>query len=94
MGPHLAVAGAAAVAAAEAIKASGAIVRVEPIQFERLVSRIEDPLVVRAHGTFLGERWEYLTGYKGLVFYTKAKAPLQLPGRAEIVAAKSISIPS
>ncbi|MDH3198312.1 MAG: hypothetical protein OEO21_08730 [Candidatus Krumholzibacteria bacterium] len=92
MGPHLAIAGAAA-AAAEALKASGAIVRVEPERFEHLVSRIEEPLIVRAHSRFLGERWEYLTGYKGLVFYTKAKAPLNLPGRAEIMDAKSISIP-
>ena len=45
----------------------------EPDAFVQLVARIDEPLVVRAHSRFLGERFEYLVGYRGLVFYTKAK---------------------
>ncbi len=63
----------AAAAVAQAIKASGAIVSMEPDAFVQLVARIDEPLVVRAHSRFLGERFEYLVGYRGLVFYTKAK---------------------
>lgn len=77
----------------EAVKASGAIVRLEPPAFERLVGDIPEPLVVRRHATFMGERWEYLVGHKGLVFYAKSKTPVLLPGRAEIIDAKTIWIP-
>jgi len=84
---------AAAAAAAHAIKASGAIVRLDPPTFERLVGGMESPLIVRSKSTFLGERFHYLTGYKGLAFYAKSKTPLMLPGRAEVIEARSISIP-
>lgn len=89
----MAEAAAAQAAVLQAIKASGAIVRVEPEEFQRLVSRADQPLVVVSTTRFLGERWHYLMGYKGLAFYTKARQPLVLPGRAEVVEAKSIWIP-
>jgi hypothetical protein len=79
---------------AQAVKASGAIVRVEPPDFEKILSRAEDSLIVTAEKTFFGKkRYEYLVGYKGLVFYTKSATPILLPGRAEVVAAKKIWIP-
>ena len=80
-------------AIAQAIKASGAIVRLEPPDFQRLVSRAEQPLVVVARSRFFGERWEYLFGHRGLVFYTKSKEPFSLSGRVEIIEAKSIWVP-
>ena len=86
-------AAAAAAAIAQAIKASGAIVSVDPQTFEWLVARIEGPLVVRSRSKFFGERHHYLTGYKGLVFYTKAKDQLRFPGKTEFIEAKSIWIP-
>jgi hypothetical protein len=84
---------AAAAAIAEAIKASGAIVRVEPNTFATLVSKSESPLVILAERRFGRARYRYLTGYKGLVFFTKSPEPLPLPGTAEIIAAKKIWIP-
>ncbi|MBI3981937.1 MAG: hypothetical protein HY337_03440 [Gemmatimonadetes bacterium] len=84
---------AAGAAIANAIKASGVIVRLEPETFQQLVGRMEDPLIVRSKSTFFGERFHYLTGYKGLAFYTKTKTALMLPGRAEVIEAKSISMP-
>jgi hypothetical protein len=84
----------AAAAAAQVIKAMGPIVRVEPEQFLRLVGRQEEPLVIRARGSFLEARWQYLTSFRGFVFYTKGKEPLPLPGRAEILEAKRIWVPA
>lgn len=86
---------AAAVAAmAQAVKASGAIVRMEPEEFSRLLSKQESPLVVQAVGGLLSANYQYLLGYKGLVFFTKSPEPLALPPRAEVVTARSIWIPA
>ncbi|MBI4419238.1 MAG: hypothetical protein HY560_00270 [Gemmatimonadetes bacterium] len=82
-----------AAAIAQAIKASGAIVRLEPADFRRLVGNLEQPFVVVAHSRFLVERYEYLTGYRGLVLYTKSREPIALRGGAEIVHAKKIWVP-
>lgn len=84
---------AAAAAIAQAIKASGAIVRVEPEDFLAIVSRAESPLVVTAEGGFLGVSHHYLTSYKGLAFFARSKEPLNLPGDAERVVARKIWIP-
>ncbi|MGH7699316.1 MAG: hypothetical protein ACREMJ_02190 [Gemmatimonadales bacterium] len=82
-----------AAAVAQAIKASGTIVRLEPAEFERFAGRIEAPLVVTARSRFFGERFHYLTSYKGLAFYSKSSAPVNLPGRAEIIDARTIWVP-
>jgi hypothetical protein len=87
-------AAAAAAAAAQVIKASGAVVRVEPGQFQRLVARQEEPLVIRARGGFLEAKWQYLTSYRGFVFFTKGPEPLPLPGRAEVLEARKIWVPA
>jgi hypothetical protein len=87
-------AGAAAAAAiAQAIKASGAIVRVEPDDFLAIVQRQKAALVVHATGGFFSTNYQYLTGYKGLAFYTKSPAPLILPSDVELVLAQKIWIP-
>ena len=83
----------AAAAIAQAIKASGVIVRLEPAEFLKILGRQDEPLVVQAHGGFFRSSWRYLTSYKGLAFFTKSAEPLLLPGRAQIVAAAAIWIP-
>jgi len=85
---------AAIVAVAQAIKASGAIVNVEPRDFVSILSKNDKPLVVVAEGGFLKTNYQYLTGYKGLVFFTKSTIPLQLPGDTELITAKKIWIPA
>ncbi|HWM92147.1 MAG TPA: hypothetical protein VN493_15390 [Thermoanaerobaculia bacterium] len=92
MGAEAAVA--AAYATAQAIKASGAIVRVEPEDFLKILARSAEPLVVSAPGGFLSGGHEYLTSYKGLAFFTNSPKPLDLPEGAEVVAAQKIWIPS
>ena len=89
----MAEAAAHAAAIAQAIKASGVIVRVEPGDFLRILQREDEPLVVIARGGFFKRGWRYLTSYKGLAFFTKSPEPLPLPGRAEVVQATTIWIP-
>jgi len=84
----------AAAAIANAIKASGAIVRVESRDFQIIVQRTERPLIVMTKPGFWYRGYRYLTNYKGLTFYTKSGTALNLPGDAEIVNCQSIYIPS
>lgn len=85
--------GEAAVAIARATKASGAIVHIEPSDFISILRKIDNPLVVVAEGGFLKTNYQYLTGYKGLVFFTKSTTPLQLNSEIEKITAKEIWIP-
>ncbi len=78
----------AAAAIAQAIKASGAIVRVEPNDFMLVLSKNKNPLVVSAQGGNLRANYQYLTAYQGLVFFTKSPTPLLLPSEVELIAAK------
>ena len=86
-----AVAGAAAIA--NAIKASGVLVRVEPQEFAKLLGLTKEPLIVIAEGGLFGKNYQYLMSYKGLAFFTKSSNALQLPGDAQVVSASRISIP-
>jgi hypothetical protein len=84
----------AAQVTAQAIKASGAIVRLEPDEFLKLLGRSADPLVITAPGGFLSSGHEYLFSYKGLAFFTNSPEPLALPEGAEVIAAQRIWIPA
>lgn len=83
-----------AAAIANAIKASGAIVKLPQADFETILHRSKEPLVVVAEGGLFSKNYQYLTSYKGLFFYCKASAPIQLPTSVEVVRAKSIWIPA
>ncbi len=85
-------AAAAAAAIANAIKASGAIVSVEPSQFEKILRRADHPVLVMAEGGVFKKYFKYLTSYKGLCFYTKTDKQLQR-GDAELIMAGKIWIP-
>ncbi len=90
----MAAAGAAAAAAiAQAVKASGVVVRLEPEEFAKLLGRMPAPLVVSAKGGLFGTRYQYLTSYKGLAFFTVSRQPLPLPGGAELITAGRSWIP-
>jgi hypothetical protein len=86
-------AGGAAAAIANATKASGVLVRLEPEEFARLLNRMKDPLVVVAEGGFFAKNFQYLMSYKGLAFFTKSDNALALPPAAEVVTAGRIWIP-
>lgn len=89
----MAEAAAHAAAIAQAIKASGVLVHVEPADFVRILHKQAETLVVMAPGGFLQRGWRYVTSYKGLAFFTKSRDPLPLPGGAEVVEARTIWIP-
>jgi len=83
---------AAAAAKANAIKAMGPIVVVEPHEFLDILQRTEKPLVVHSPAGMI-TKYKYLTSYKGLTFFTKSKEPLLIPASVEIVTAKKIELP-
>jgi hypothetical protein len=85
---------AAAAAIANAVKASGAIVRVESADFEAILQKAENPLVVCSQGGILSTSYQYLMGYKGLIFYCKSATQLTLPAKIEIILAKKIWLPA
>jgi hypothetical protein len=87
--------GAAAAAAmiAQATKASGVIVRVEPDDFLAILDWNDAPLAVHAPGGIFGKRHNYLTSYRGLAFYTQSKPELSLPAHCQVVEASKIWIP-
>jgi hypothetical protein len=86
--------GAAAAAIAQATKASGVIVRVEPRDFLHILERQQRPLVVHATGGFFSTNYQYLTSYKGLAFFCKSETPMNLPRDTELVLSKRIWIPA
>jgi len=82
-----------AYAIAQAIKASGAIVSMESSDFMSILSKSDNPLVVLAEGGIFKTNYQYLTGYKSLVFFTKSAVPLQFSSDVELITAKKIWIP-
>jgi hypothetical protein len=82
-----------AAAVAQAIKASGAIVQIQPAEFETLARKAEQPLVVHATGGVFTKHHQYLMGYKGLVFFTKSQTQMNFPLKVEIINANRIWIP-
>jgi len=73
--------GAAAAAAiiANAIKASGTLVRVEPETFVGLVRRSQNPLIIYSQSGLFTKNHQYLTSYKGFAFFTRSRERIDLP---------------
>ena len=90
----MAAAVAVAAAIAQAISASGVLVRLEPGEFQRILQKIEQPLIVTATGGVFSTKYQYLVSYRGLAFHTRTKEPLPLPASAETVPSKKIWMPS
>lgn len=88
-----AVAAGAHAAIANAVKASGVLVRVTPEDFMAILKRMDEPLIVVGQGGVFKKHYRYLTSYRGLAFHTQSSDALVLPRRAEIVAATQISMP-
>jgi hypothetical protein len=78
---------------ANAVKASGTVVRVEPSEFAKLLTRAESPLVIYTQGGLISTNHQYLISYKGFAFYTKSDEPIDLPKNAEVIVADKIWIP-
>ena len=89
-----AAAGAVAAAIANAVKASGVVVRVSPSDFYAVLRRIEKPLVILATGGLFSTNYQYLVSYKGFAFFTKSSEPITLPADVELIRARRIWTPS
>lgn len=87
-------AAAAATAIINAIKASGVVVFVEPEEFQKILGRVEEPLVVVADGGFFKHKYQYLTSYKGLAFFVSSDETIPLPADALVVNAGKIWVPN
>ena len=88
-----AAAGAAMAAIAQAIRASGVLVRVSPEDFQRILKKAELPLVIYTKGGVFSTNYQYLTSYKGFAFYVKSSTELTLPAGTETITAKKIWVP-
>ena len=84
---------AAAAAIANAIKASGVVVRVAPAAFQTILRKVEKPLVICAEGGFFSTNYQYLVSYKGFGFFTKSPEPILLPSEVETIIAAKIWLP-
>ena len=89
-----AAAAARAASIAQALKASGAIVSVNPDDFLYILSKTSHALIITATGGIFKTNYQYLTSYKSFFFFTKSTTPLALPPDAELIAANKIWIPS
>ncbi len=87
------VAATAAAAIANAIKASGVVVRVSSGDFRSLLNRAKGALVVHAAGGLFSTSYRYLLSYKGLAFFTKSAEPIPLPAHVETIRAAKIWVP-
>ena len=85
---------AVAAATANAIKASGVVVRVRVEDFANILRRVDKPLVIYSKGGFFTTQHQYLISYKGFAFFTKTSDQIDLPRSAEVIIAEKIWIPS
>jgi hypothetical protein len=89
-----AAAGAAAAAAiANAIKASGVLIRVAPNDFQTILRKVENPLVIYAESGFFSTTHIYLVSYKGFAFFTKSSEQILLPPGVETIVAAKVWLP-
>ena len=87
---HMAAAHAAIV---RAIQASGAIVRLDAPDFDRIVWKAPEAIVIRARPGVFSKQHQYLTSYKGFVFHTRTRVELHFASSVEVVDAKKIWVP-
>jgi hypothetical protein len=83
LGGPPAAAAAVTAAIANAVKAFGTIVRVEPEEFMKILSLDRNPLVVQSRGGLFSRSNKYLTSYRGLAFFCKSRTALNLPGESQ-----------
>ncbi len=80
-------------AIANAIKANGAIVKIKPEDFQKILAKIDSPLIVRAEKGIFSKNYQYLAAYKGFVFFTKSSYELSFSSDMEMILAEKIWVP-
>ena len=85
MGLATTAATSAANAAARALKASGAIIKLESGEFAKILLRTTDPLIVISPTGFKKRKTKYLLSWRGFVFYCETKEQMNLRSCAETI---------
>lgn len=85
---------AAANTAARAVKASGAIIKLESGEFSKILSKTIEPLIVISPSGYKKRKTKYLLSWKGFVFYCETKEQFVLPSGTETILADKIWIPT
>lgn len=80
-------------AMANAVKAIGSIIKLDTEEFQRVLSLVDNPLIVTAEGRVFSRWYKYIFSFRGLTFYCKSNTELMLPGGVQIIRARKISIP-
>jgi len=78
---------------ANAVKACGTLIHVEPNEFIKVLTFQKNPLIVRTKGGFISTSYKYLTSYKGLAFFCKSRTELHLPAESQLIHANKMAIP-
>ena len=77
---------------ANGVKASGAIVKMNCNDFETLLQRINNAVVLRSYEGLFIKSYKYLANYKGFFIFTTSKKELIL-NTTEIIEVQKIWIP-
>ena len=78
---------------AQAVKATAGLIRIDAADFQGILNRLENPVVVVAAGGLFSKSYKYLTSYRGFILYTQSREPLHVPGRAEVLQASAMWLP-
>lgn len=87
-------AAAAAAATANAVKAAGVVVEMQPSEFSKLLNRADRPMVIAAKAGWMYRKIRYAFAYKGFVFVTVTTERIGLPSGSELVWAGKIWVPN
>jgi hypothetical protein len=89
-----AAAASAANAIANAVKASGAIIKLEPDEFSKILSKTTDPLIVVSPTGFKKRKTRYLFSWKGFVFFCETKKQVIFPKGTKTILSNKIWVPN
>jgi hypothetical protein len=72
---------------------NGVFVKVESLDFLKLINEKEDLLIVHSVTGIFSSQYLYLTSYKGFILYCKSKEQLPLPSKHEKIYSSQVSLP-
>jgi len=76
----------------QVMRVSGAAVEVSLETFGKLLSKVKDPMVVVSKRGWRGQRYRYLTSYKGFILCTRSKETMIFPDNVELLNAEKVKL--
>lgn len=77
----------------QALKMSGAFIRIDVQDFQNILRKAENLLVIESKTGIFSNSYMYLTSYKGFICYCKSKEQLAVSGSHEKITATHVSLP-